>query len=882
MRGKLTRSGRWRRLAPLLLLALLPAPLAAQSGCPRAAGSDAEAGWKLYRQDSVAAAAVRFQTALSRCPASQDARNGLGYVLLRQNRLEAAESLFRVVVYTDSADADGWSGLALASLRRNDQKAAVAAGRRAIRLDPKNGEIRSMLDRVSPDWQRPPLGPKVRPAKLRVDARTRGESFEIPTATGWKPFYIHGVNMGVAMPGKYPSEFPPDSQTYAGWLDTLARMNANTLRVYTVLPPSFYRALRGWNVTHPDQLFWLISGVWTELPPEDDFDNAQWKEQFRAEMRRVVNLLHGHTELPPRPGHASGTYDADVSRWVLGYILGREWEPFAVKAFDAVHQRHRPFKGRFLTAASAPAMEAWMAEQCDYMLAYEVDSWNAIKPIAYTNWPTLDPLTHQSEATSDQEAAWRAKAGRSIPRSSHEYENDAIGIDAMLIKPTTANPAGWFASFHAYPYYPDFMINELTYDTATSSEGRSNYMGYLRELKRHHAGIPLIIAEYGVPSSRGDAHLQPQGWDHGGHDEIAQAAINARLTREIREAGLAGAIIFAWLDEWFKKNWIVIDYEIPLENTRQWHNMMDAEQNYGILGLYAGDEATTPSLGGDPARWRALDELSSAGDAAGARPGKLRVGSDESYLYLALEFPGLAGRDFPWDSLSIRLALDTYRAELGQHRLQGGPASEIGFEFLAEFTSAGDGSLRITPDYNPYVGRTGVVDGDDYGRFARRPITITSRDDGKFDSLFVITNRARFGRDGRFFPSKGYDRGRLKAGTDAASTLSDWYYDRAAGLMEVRLPWGLINVSDPSTRTLLYEDSVKDGIGTARSDGFRIGAVILGKDSGHPVAALPALVDGRWRAGDFKTWTWQGWETPKWHQRLKPLYDSLKAVWATQ
>ena len=43
----------------------------------------------------------------------------------------------------------------------------------------------------------------------------------------------------------------------------------------------------------------------------------------------------------------------------------------------------------------------------------------------------------------------------------------------------------------------------------------------------------------------------------------SMAAIDARLTREIREAGAAGWILFAWLDEWFKKNWIVIEYEIP-------------------------------------------------------------------------------------------------------------------------------------------------------------------------------------------------------------------------------------------------------------------------------------------------------------------------------
>ncbi len=82
------------------------------------------------------------------------------------------------------------------------------------------------------------------------------------------------------------------------------------------------------------------------------------------------------------------------------------------------------------------------------------------------------------------------------------------------------------------------------------------------------------------------------------------AAIDARLTREIRESGAAGAIIFAWLDEWFKKNWAVIDYEIPSDHTRLWHNVMDAEQNYGIMGEYAGNSRTTPVP-----RWRCPHRL---------------------------------------------------------------------------------------------------------------------------------------------------------------------------------------------------------------------------------------------------------------------------------
>ncbi len=855
--------------------------------CPPEAAALVTAGWTAYRGDSMTVALARFARADSLCPEGLDAKVGLGNVRLRRGELPAAESLFVLIARRDSANGDAWDGLALARYRRGDAAGALSAARRAIARHPDNTATRAILDALDPDWARAIARPPGAGTPLRADARVRGDFFEVPGRIGaWRKFYVNGVNMGVALPGKFPSEFPPDSLTYAGWFDTLSAMNANTLRVYTILPPAFYRALRAWNLSHPGRPLWLVHGVWTELPPGHDFNDRDWRAEFRREMRRVVDLLHGGARVPVRPGHAGGTYDADVSRWTLAYIIGREWEPYAVKDFEAGFSGPSPgYAGRYLATTGGLHSDAWMAEQCDYLLDYEATRWKTIRPIAYTNWPTLDPLTHVTEATGAEETAWRKKVGRVIPRDPIEYENDAIGLDATTTRATTANPAGWFASYHAYPYYPDFLLYDPTYNLARSSEGRSNYFGYLTDLKRHHRGVPLLLSEYGVPSSRGMAHLQPQGWHHGGHDEVDMARIDARLTREIRESGAAGGIIFAWMDEWFKKNWLVIDYEIPLENTRQWHNMMDAEQNYGILGMYAGNAGESPVLGGPPARWRQLAPVASPrGAPAPGQPAALRAGHDESYLYLSADFPEHAGRGFPWATQDIWIALDTYRADRGQRSLPGRfLTGEVGFEFVAVFRDSTDAELRITPDYNPYVGGDAIVGGDDFGRFANRPLTQRTRDDGRFDSLFVITNRARFARDGRFIPASGVNRGRLRHGTQRRSTLSDWYWDRASGQLQVRLAWNLLNVTDPSTRTVIAE-ARHDHVGTAQTDGFRLGLAVTRESEGRPslVAALPEPgPGGRWRRQDFPTWGWPTWDTPRYHQRLKPVYDSLRALWGT-
>jgi hypothetical protein len=743
-----------------------------------------------------------------------------------------------------------------------------------MRLAPNNSELRFLLDRVAPDWHRA-ISPGRRSAKLQLVARTVGRRFETFSAGKWQPFYIKGVNLGLALPGRYPSEFPADSATYAGWLDTLATMGANTLRVYTILPPAFYRALRGWNLTHPGSALWLLHGVWTELPPRHDFQASGWQAEFQSEMRRVVDLIHGSAALPPRRGQASGRYDADVSGWVLGFIIGREWEPFAVKAFNS-KQPSGSYAGRYLRAQRAPAMDLWLAQQCDWMLQYEAATYNALRPISYTSWPTLDPLRHPTEATTAEEAALRQRTGRKSEAQKLEYENDVIGIDPSLVGPTLDNPAGWFASYHAYPYYPDFMMLDPGYGKARSSEGPSSYFGYLKELIAHHASLPTLIAEYGVPSSRGVAHLHPNGWSHGGHDEQRMAAVDTRLTREIREAGAAGSILFAWLDEWFKKNWAVKEYEIPLDNTRLWHNVMDAEQNYGILGQYAGDGVTTPRLGGDPGGWRALSLIQKGNNRGLVRA--LRAGSDESYWYIAVE---LAPGGFPWDSLGLQLAIDTHRPEVGQHLLPHSRArSEVGFEFLIQLPSPISGALKVTPDYNRHDARIDPTTGDDFGRFSRRPVQTVNRKDGRFDSLFIITNRARFGRDGTFYPAQGYDRGKLRYGSQESSSLADWYLDQHAGLLQMRIPWDLINVTDPSTRTLLDDRRTRGSFGTARATAFHVGVIVHRKRGDRQIlGALPPLEGGMWRVEDFQPWQWRGWTTPTAHARLKPVYDSLKRLW---
>jgi len=845
----------------LVLIVALGSQVAAP--CPHAgrAAGETDVGWGFYRRGAIAEAAAHFAAADSLCPRDHGAQVGLGFVRLRQAESLAAAEHFLGATRSNAGDAEAWYGLGLARLRLGQRTAAAEAWRRTLWLAPgyEDAELQLLALGIDSGLARRPV---VRPVDPDVAARTAGDGFEIRTTTGWRPFYVQGINLGVALPGRFPSDFPTDDSTYGRWLELIAGARANAVRVYTILPPAFYRSLKAWNDSHPDRALWLLHGVWTELPPGDDYDAVNWKAAFRAEMRRVVDLVHGHGLIAGRPGHAFGRYDSDVSDHVLGFIIGREWEPFSIRAYNARRRDRTAFAGRFLALDRGTPADVWMAEQCDYLLTYEWDTYHAQRPIAYTNWPTLDPLSHPTEPTLEEEQRLRRRYGFPPNPRLKEYDNDGESLDAMLVRATPANLAGYFASYHAYPYYPDFIDLDSAYG-AGSGEGRSRYFGYLRALKQHHAGRPLLIAEYGVPSSRGVSHLQTDGLGHGGHDEREMAEIDARLTREVRAAGAAGGVLFAWLDEWFKHTWVTIDLEVPAERSRLWHNMEDAEQHYGLMGEYAGASAdATPEPGGDPAVWRALPVLARADSLV------LRVGADPSYLYMAL-----AGRP-SFDSARYVLGIDTYRRDRGQFRLPGvpGPTGEVGSEFALVLNDTSDAQLRVAPWYNPFLGPQSGMGPTGLDRFYNEAVGVDKvRSDRAFDSLFVTTNRWRIARSGRTYPARGVNRGRLRFGRSSESTLADWYVDRAAGLVELRIAWGLLNVTDPSSRHVMVRYRRNGTFETAVTDGFRFDVAALDRSRGGVVARL----------GAGQTYAWPTWEVPTWHERLKPAYEAMREVWGS-
>lgn len=872
-----------RTVAAILpALAVLCAPrVAAQNPCNRVRGDSLTAvGWQALRAQSLRAADAAFVRADAACPGDPAATIGRGYVALRENRTPAARALFETALRRLPDNYDALTGLGLAAWRTADLAAARDAFERVLRIAPADSTARDYLNRIPAPVDARRLPGRPRPDSLDLVARVANRSFEVRTsAATWAPLWIKAVNIGAALPGKHPSEFPSDDGTYDEWFAVIARMGANAVRVYTIHPPHFYKSLARWNTSRPDSALWLIHGVWTELPPgrlEENYDDAAWSGEFRREMRHVVDLLHGNAAIQPRAGHASGLYDTDVSRWVLGYIIGREWEPYSVEAFAKRHPRRTAYSGRFVSVSGGNAVDVWLAEFCDSMITYEMDRYNAQRPIAYTNWPTLDPLSHPTESTKAEEAVLLRRRGEVPAEASREFDNDAIGLDATLWRAATPFPAGVFASYHAYPYYPDFLVLDPEYASARSPWGPSNYFGYLRALVEHHGGMPVVISEYGVPSSRGNAHVQPQGFDHGGHDEADQARINARLTREIHAAGAAGAGVFAIIDEWFKKNWLVIDFEQPAERKRLWLNPLDAEQHYGVIAMRPGVRDSAIVIDGDASDWGSRAPLLT-GSPQPALPHaqqlrSLHVAHDEAYVYLRLTVDTI-----DWNRARYLIGIDTYDRSRGDTRLPyTGTTLPVGLEFVIDLRGPDDSRVLVDEPYNLY--RLAPIRGarpPAVQAVLNAPFRTRANADGAYDTLWVVPNRRRLARSGTAFPEVRQDRNALVHARQQETTLADWYADAARGTIELRLPWGMLHVLDPSSRSVLFGSPQATYPAGVTTDGFRF--VVASYDPARPTTLGDRLPRGAGNAiGAPPTWTWPPWETPRWYAEVKPLFNAMR------
>jgi hypothetical protein len=157
-------------------------------------------------------------------------------------------------------------------------------------------------------------------------------------------------------------------------------------------------------------------------------------------------------------------------------------------------------------------------------------------------------------------------------------DEEELNLNRIVI---TNAPGGIFISYHIYSYFPNFISRDEKYKKVTDEMGVNTYLGYLRDLREHYTNYPVMVAEFGLPTSWGVARYSPSGMHHGGLNEQEHGVYTMRMYRNIYDSRYCGGIVFSWMDEWFKTTWIT--NPLSSKNRRLWHYVTSAENNYGLI-----------------------------------------------------------------------------------------------------------------------------------------------------------------------------------------------------------------------------------------------------------------------------------------------------------
>lgn len=651
------------------------------------------------------------------------------------------------------------------------------------------------------------------------------------------PFEIRGVNMGVGLPGEWATNYAIDKETYLRWFAWIQEMGANTIRVYTILQDDFYNAFYEYNKDREKPLY-LLHGVWVNDYVQNSHRDA-YDDDFRQTLlddcRTVVDILHGKKNLSLGYGVGSGTYRKDVSQWVIGYILGVEWEDVTVTYTNHKYPERNQYQGAYMyTTEDASPFEAMLCEVGDKIIEYESKRYKQQRLVAFSNWPTTDPFDYPEEIT--------------------KFFMKCAKVDVEHIRTTDAFLSGHFASYHVYPYYPDYLnyVDDKS-SFVTTEDGKANtYQTYLKYLTEHHT-IPVVISEYGVSTGRGMAQRDYNtGRNQGNMSESEQGQAIIECYEDIIAAGCAGSCVFTWQDEWFKRTWNTM-HAVDLENTPYWSDYQTNEQYFGLLAFDPGKEKSISYVDGELSEWNDEDMVIQNRDMS------VSMKYDEKFLYFLIY-----KEEFHPESDTLYLPIDT-TPKTGSTYCEN---HKLSFERASDFVIVIDGrdNSRVLVQERYEVLRAMYLhETEDRDAF----IEPVEKDTPVFKPIHLMLQTATPLLTGNWQAAvETYETGKLTYGNanpeaEDFNSLADFIF--SGDYIELKIPWQLLNFANPSEMKI--HDDYYENYGV---ESIQINEMYIGIADG---------VNATYRI-PMKPFSLKGWgKSVTYHERLKESYYLLKDCW---
>ena len=660
--------------------------------------------------------------------------------------------------------------------------------------------------------------------------KTDNKKIFLNTGNGYEEFKIKGVDMGAGIPNYFATDYAISKETYLRWFKYIKEMGANTIRVYITLSDDFYEAFYEFNKDNPDPLY-LLHGVWVNDYVQYSRLNA-YDSEFRgtllSDCETLVDVIHGKKILSLGNDNSTNFYFRDISKWTLGYIVGVEWESPTVAYTNHQRDDKTSYKGKYMyTSSEASPFEVMLAEVGDKMIEYETTKYKTQRLVAFSNWPTTDALDYNDKIKN---------AFVKIAKVDVEH---ILTSDKFI--------SGQFASYHIYPYHPDYLFYDEKIKNLKDYKGKNNtYYTYMKMINEHHS-MPVVISEFGVPSSRGMARkANVDDRNQGMLDETEQGKYILECYDDILAAGIDNAIIFTWQDEWFKRTWNTM-HNISLLRTPFWSDAQTNEQMFGLLTFDPGTKRSISYNDGDTEEWTKDDVVVNKNDI------KLSMKYDEKFIYMYINKKN-------YNNEKIYIPIDTLSTQ-GSKKVKG---YSINFDKDADFLLVIDGKdnsrLLVQDRYNTLDALFGF---EVYG--TNSYLNPPSKISDNFKQIHLMIETVNIDRI-RNLHSRTYETGKLIYGNGNPNSkeffsISDFYIN--GDDIEIRIPWELLNFADPSTMKIHDDYYIHYGAEEIKIDKLNIG-VGLDNENINMVS--------------FKL---KGWDTnATYHERLKKSYYIVQERWA--
>lgn len=423
--------------------------------------------------------------------------------------------------------------------------------------------------------------------------------------------------------------------------------------------------------------------------------------------------------------------------------------------------------------------------------------------------------------------------------------------------------SGQFASYHIYPYYPDYLgfLDIMGRNVGQKEEFMeengiyNSYRAYLKLINEHHS-MPVVIAEYGVPSSRGRAQDE-RGLRRaqGGMSESEQGEALVSCYGDIMAAGCAGSIAFTWQDEWFKRTWNTMAYT-DLTKTAFWSDYQTNEQYFGILSFDPGEKESVCYVDGDISEWTEDDKVMKKDDIS------LWSKYDEKYIYFRVHKENY---DPGNDVLYIPIDTTPKSGSMSWEEKDG--VFDRAADFLMIIDGRENSRILVQERYEAlramYSQRAYLQDA-----YLNEP----AKDTDHFVEIRMMMQVPNDPHDeventgwdiGETFNTGNLTYGNGNPKSPDFNSLADYIIQ--GDEIEIRIPWLLLNFYNPS-EMVIHDDYYEHyGIERLNIDRMYAGAGSLGNKADRITMGTIEL---------------KGWgRNPTSHERLKQGYYDLQKIW---